>query len=273
MQVQPQIQQERREQQALKGLGQEKKEPSKGMQLGKGKQTTSMLESLKAEGEQVTSSPVKGSGASREASSREEAKPAPEGDVDVHVEEKVSAEIKADGALERMDVQGQVILQVSSEEFAHCTLHISRSSRSTGFQFKTHPSINRQLFWDQSCLSPRDSDKPFPVGNPFGVLKWRLPSPDESLLPISISCWPSGASGTSIVSLEYEANPSFSLSNVCISIPVPSGSPPRITQVRCCEMLLLSESAFSFTLPSSPASSGGRKLPSGPAPGRSGMDN
>jgi len=58
-----------------------------------------------------------------------------------------------------------------------------------GFQFKTHPNIDKQLFANESSLGLRDPTRPFPVGSAVGVLKWRLASSDEALLPLLINAW------------------------------------------------------------------------------------
>jgi hypothetical protein len=72
-----------------------------------------------------------------------------------------------------------------------------------GFQFKTHPNIDKALFANQSALGLRDASRAFPVNSPVGVLKWRLASTDESVLPLSVNCWPTQTGGnTWEVSLE-----------------------------------------------------------------------
>ena len=43
-----------------------------------------------------------------------------------------------------------------------------------GFNFKTHPNINRNLYQQQNLLALRDPDRPFPVGSQVGVLKWHM---------------------------------------------------------------------------------------------------
>lgn len=49
--------------------------------------------------------------------------------------------------------------------------------------------------------------------------------------PITVNCWPSADSGNLTVNLEYELeNTSLSLHNVVISIPLPAGAEPSITE-------------------------------------------
>ncbi len=54
---------------------------------------------------------------------------------------------------------------------------------------------------------------------------------DESMVPLSINCWPSVSGGESYVNIEYEATADFDLQNVVISIPLPALSQaPRVPQ-------------------------------------------
>ena len=69
-----------------------------------------------------------------------------------------------------------------------------RMGENPGFQFKTHPKINKQLFSTESTLGLTDASKAFPTGSALGVLKWRLATSEESLVPLLINCWPTQAS-------------------------------------------------------------------------------
>lgn len=62
-------------------------------------------------------------------------------------------------------------------------------------------------------------------------LAFLLPSSSCTHCPLAtVNCWPDADSGTITVNLEYELkNPSLSLHNVTISIPLPSGSEPVIS--------------------------------------------
>jgi coatomer subunit delta len=84
----------------------------------------------------------------------------------------------------------------------------------------------------QGILGLKDPDRPFPTGSALGVLKWRFQTRDESLVPLSINCWPSSSGGESYVNIEYEATADFDLQNVAIAIPLPALSQaPRVNQV------------------------------------------
>lgn len=60
---------------------------------------------------------------------------------------------------------------------------------------------------------------------------WAAQTKDESLVPLSINCWPSISGGESFVNIEYESFAEFDLQNVVVAIPC--HQPPRINQVRC----------------------------------------
>lgn len=61
---------------------------------------------------------------------------------------------------------------------------------NNGFQFKTHPNINKELFSNENLLGLKDPSRPFPAGPTgdalgVGLLKWRMQSADEALVPLS----------------------------------------------------------------------------------------
>lgn len=65
------------------------------------------------------------------------------------------------------------MLQVLSEEDAKLKVEIS-TGQNAGFQFKSHPNIDKGLYTSENVLRLRDPQKPFPVGSPLGILKWRM---------------------------------------------------------------------------------------------------
>jgi len=62
--------------------------------------------------------------------------------------------------------------QVMAEEDACIRVRIETGD-TAGFQFKTHPNIDKALYGD-NLLGLKDPERPFPVGNPLGILKWRF---------------------------------------------------------------------------------------------------
>ena len=80
-------------------------------------------------------------------------------------------------------------------------------------------------------LGLKDPSRPFPTGSELGILKWRMQTKDDSMVPITINCWPSVSGGQTYVNIEYESTATFDLQNVSIVIPVP-GQAPTVNQVQ-----------------------------------------
>ena len=104
-------------------------------------------------------------------------------------------------------------------------------------QISLHPTIDKQLFISQGIIKLKDAKRSFPLSmlygseiysldNSISLLRWKVPNPDESYLPLNITCWPEPSDSSCTVNLEYEANLDMipSLNNVNISIPLPHGS-------------------------------------------------
>lgn len=122
-------------------------------------------------------------------------------------------------------------LVVNSDEDAFIRI-VVQSGPNKGFQFKTHPNIDKNLYGSANVLGLKDPSRPFPTGSELGILKWRMQTKDESLVPLSINCWPSVSGGESYVNIEYESSSDLDLQNVTIVIPLPpSGHAPTVNQV------------------------------------------
>jgi len=123
--------------------------------------------------------------------------------IQLTVDEKVVVSMNRDGGLESMEVKGDLTLLITDPAFGKVTLPL-RMGENPGFQFKTHPKINKQLFSTESTLGLTDASKAFPTGSALGVLKWRLATSEESLVPLLINCWPTQEAGGFTVNVEYE---------------------------------------------------------------------
>lgn len=125
---------------------------------------------------------------------------------------------------------------------------------------QTHPNVDKKLFTSESVIGLKNPEKSFPLNNDVGVLKWRLQTTDESLIPLTsrcqscihtdgcltsnlcymyivtvlleshlsvlmcltVNCWPSESGTGCDVNIEYELQEeSLELNDVVISIPVP----------------------------------------------------
>lgn len=52
------------------------------------------------------------------------------------------------------------------------------------FFIQTHPNVDKRLFQDKSVIALKGEGKSFPISQDIGVLKWRLQTTDDSLLPL-----------------------------------------------------------------------------------------
>ncbi|KAH9624442.1 hypothetical protein KSS87_017234 [Heliosperma pusillum] len=204
--------------------------PSKGrgMQLGKTQRTNQFLQSLKAEGEEIIEDV-------RPTSTRSTVAVSPIIiPVLLSVEEKLSVTLKRDGGLANFDVQGTLSLQILEEKDAYLQVQVE-SKNDSRVLFKTHPNINKELFSSENMLGLKDPNRPFPTGQSgegVGLLKWRMQSTDESVVPLTINCWPSVSGNETDVSIEYEASSTIDMKNVIILVPLPSlRDPPNVRHI------------------------------------------
>lgn len=195
-----------------------------GMKLGKGQGTKQLLESLKAEGEVILEDVQSLPGPLRAATIATDP-------ITITIEEKLIVMLKKDGGLENFELQGAMTLIVQDNEHAQICLQVETGSNEK-VQLKTHPRVDKDRFLKEKVIGLKNSSASFPVGTPLEVLKWRLQSRDESLVPLNINCWPSVSRNECLVNIEYEASRAFELKNVIVSIPLPAlRDAPQVNQV------------------------------------------
>ncbi|XP_029127126.1 coatomer subunit delta isoform X1 [Cajanus cajan] len=201
-----------------------------GMKLGKSQRTNQFLESLKAEGEVILEDVQPKLGVSQAA-----ALP-PSDPITLTVEEKLNVTLKQDGGISNFDVQGTLSLQILDKEDGHIQVQV-QTGENQAILFKTHPNMNKELFANENILGLKDLNRPFPTGQAggsegVGLLRWRMQSNDESMVPLTINCWPSSSGNETYVSIEYEASSMFDLRNVVISVPLPAlREAPSVRQI------------------------------------------
>ncbi|XP_057470292.1 coatomer subunit delta-like [Actinidia eriantha] len=199
-----------------------------GMQLGKNQKANQFLESLKAEGEVILEDVRPSTGPYRSAA------PVLTDPITLSVDEKLNVTLKRDGGVSNFDVQGTLSLQILNQEDGLIQVQVETGG-NPGILFKTHPNINKDLFSNDNILGLKDPNRPFPTGQSgdgVGLLKWRMQSVDESVVPLTINCWPSVSGNETYVSIEYEASSMFDLQNVVVSVPLPAlREAPSVRQV------------------------------------------
>ncbi|KAL4608628.1 coatomer subunit delta-like, partial [Arapaima gigas] len=195
--------------------------PSKALKLGaRGKEVDDFVDKLKSEGENII---VPGAGKRPSEASKVLAPPVNIESVHMRIEEKISLTCGRDGGLQNMEILGMITLRVSDEKNGRIRLHVNNNDKK-GVQLQTHPNVDKKLFSTESVIGLKNPDKSFPLHNDVGVLKWRLQTTDESLIPLTINCWPSESGTGCDVNIEYELQEEgLELNDVVIAIPVPSG--------------------------------------------------
>eukprot|EP00210_Caulerpa_lentillifera_P003524 g3363.t1 len=199
----------------------------KGLQLGKGRKNKDIIESLRAEGETVETD-ISVTKASSGAASRPRRIASEQ--VTMSIDEKMTATLNRDGGIELLEVNGVMTLEVNVEEASRLCVELDMGANK-GFNFKTHPNIDKNLYLAENKLGLRDPNRPFPVGTSLAVLKWKWSTKEDSKLPLTLNCWPSPSGSETYVNMDYEAAADYELKNVCISIPLPSGKAPSVNEV------------------------------------------
>lgn len=139
--------------------------------------------------------------------------------VSMSLEEKLTVQLNREGTLEHMEVKGVLTLTVNSEAHAKSAVQLARVAMP-GLTFQTHPKVSKPD-WEASGALQLKGGGAFPVQRPVGVLRWVLKTADQSLLPITINCWPEEEGGGQVnVNIEYSLEHTHrALHDVQIRIP------------------------------------------------------
>ena len=77
---------------------------------------------------------------------------------------------------------GDPCLQVQDEQYARVRV-LFETGDNPGYQFKTHPNIDKQLY-NSNILGNKDADRPFPTGSALPILKWRMQVCHPAVMPL-----------------------------------------------------------------------------------------
>jgi hypothetical protein len=106
--------------------------------------------------------------------------------VHLSVKEKISLELSRDGGVNSLEVKGELDLRISDPSSSKVFLSVGHSDAfGAELQFKTHPNVDKKPWAESKRIGLRDPKKGFPTGQGLGVLKWRLASKDETVVPLS----------------------------------------------------------------------------------------
>mmetsp|Transcript_19151 Transcript_19151/g.43554 ORF Transcript_19151/g.43554 Transcript_19151/m.43554 type:complete len:520 (-) Transcript_19151:91-1650(-) len=151
--------------------------------------------------------------------------------VKVDIEEKITADLQADGGLKNEAVCGgqfQVTVLDAAKGDLVC---FKLSSQSQDFKYKVHPSLNKASH-SNNVLEVRDPEKPYRVNTPALLLKWQYKTGDEDFLPITLTCWPTSTSDGTQMTLELDlTDDGVVLEEVSICLPASQNSRPSIASV------------------------------------------
>jgi hypothetical protein len=146
----------------------------------------------------------------------------------MRTEEKLTIEMSRDGVLQTFDLAGMTTLRIAEESVQKVRIFM-HSGEKRGAQLQTHPNLDKEAFKNKGVLALKNPTKPFPLHNEVGVLKWRIQGNDESLVPMTVNCWPTESGAGCDVNIEYSLEMSeLELHDVIISIPLPPGANPVI---------------------------------------------
>merc|ERR1712153_35875 len=146
--------------------------------------------------------------------------------VNLSVEESATISYDEDGNFNSMQVQGRIFLQITDKDQAKVKIHIAHQA-SSDFQFQTHPNIKKDAFFGVAdpWLTLAKEDRAFPCGNSIGILKWRYQTSDDSMSPVSVTCWPSNQGGMTHCNLEYNLTGVLpELEDFVVRIPIPGSA-------------------------------------------------
>jgi hypothetical protein len=102
------------------------------------------------------------------------------------VREKLSCELSKEGGLTSLELKGDLDLVISDAASAKVAVLLSAlDSFGADLQFKTHPNVDKNAWAKDKRLALRDPKKGFPVNQGLKVLRWRLASKDESIVPLN----------------------------------------------------------------------------------------
>jgi len=193
---------------------------------GKHKDVDKFVDNLRSEGQQVRSAKTTKKEAAVVAATTNQVK---QESAHVKISEKLMIEATRNGDYE-VRVLGELALHINDEDCNKIRVLCDVNSDGKNFKFQTHPNVVKYS-GSSHVIGMRNGEKPFPLNQDVNVLKWKLQSDDETHVPLQINCWPDeDGSGNCDVNIEYELiMTSHELNDVTISIPVPSGVQPNVS--------------------------------------------
>eukprot|EP00347_Sterkiella_histriomuscorum_P011230 403373247 len=192
-------------------LSQSKKAPGKAMQLGKPKKQNELMKDLQKE--KLFSKPQDALAEESQAQQQEQTQaynPLAE-NVVIEVEEKVNCTLNKDGELDKFEVKGIIFLTLNDPKKNNPIAQLS-FNQVKGFNFKSHPELDKQSWTKKKIIQASDADQGFPVHTRLDAVRYNYRSKDEADLPFTVNVFNSKKQNKSVITLEIELNQSCNLS-------------------------------------------------------------
>ena len=136
--------------------------------------------------------------------------------INLMIEEKISVQCDRDGGLQSMEVNGTMTLCVNDPASGQLRLMLDYPPQING---KTHPNVDKTEFSKSNTIQLRDPSRGFPTNQSLSLLKYKLNTQDDKLMPINITCWPAENGDKIDLTIEYEWQ-GPDLDNCVVRIPV-----------------------------------------------------
>lgn len=148
--------------------------------------------------------------------------------VSILIEEKVKASLQAEGVVKEVELQGTFFVTANDPERGSLAA-FQLTPEDKRFKMKSHPNVDKTALSQNSLLQVRDPSRPLPPHQPAPLLKWRVSEKDESLVPLTVSCWPSTTPTGTVLTVELEVtDTSKRLEDVRVSFMCPAQANPEV---------------------------------------------
>ncbi|KAK0364038.1 coatomer subunit delta [Friedmanniomyces endolithicus] len=209
----------------------------KGMQLGKKKAGTVMFEQVRGDlgPEAETKAPLAGVPTAPTTQTIQPSLPAPSAPsahhqtdaIHITVAESITARFSREGALEALEVKGDLQLRITDPSLTQLKLDLQVGD-TRGAQLNAHPKVDKAQFKNNNTIQLTDTSKGFPANNSIQIMRWRLVAKAEDVTdpPIKFTVWTSEIStNTYSITVEYELTGSDPLKDVTVIIPYSTSEP------------------------------------------------
>lgn len=116
--------------------------------------------------------------------------------IHVAIREQLSLTLNQSGGLKSLALKGDLNLLITDATYTKIRLGLASHSQEdygADLQFKYHPNLFKGSEAERGALEAevklKDAGRSWPVGQPLGVLRWKLATKDESLVPLSSTCY------------------------------------------------------------------------------------